>query len=47
MGVYAALGGAQAIAFFWMGLMFALLTFYALKELHKVCLFMIVNNPIF
>jgi hypothetical protein len=36
MGIYAFLGVAQAIAFFAMGSMFALLTFFASQQLHKV-----------
>ncbi|KAJ3531396.1 hypothetical protein NM688_g7581 [Phlebia brevispora] len=45
MGVYAALGAAQAVAFFWMGLMFALLTFYASKELHKIAIRRVMQAP--
>lgn len=36
MGVYAALGVAQAIAFFIMGTTFALLTYFASQRLHSV-----------
>ena len=37
MGVYAGLGIAQAVAFFLMGSMFAFLSYFASKQLHKVC----------
>jgi hypothetical protein len=41
MGIYAFLGVAQAIAFFIMGSMFALLTYFASQSLHKVSHFTI------
>lgn len=36
MGVYAAIGVCQALAFAVMGSMFALLTYFASRELHRV-----------
>lgn len=36
MGIYAALGVSQAITFFMMGSLFAMLTFIASKKLHNV-----------
>jgi hypothetical protein len=36
MGIYAALGLAQALAFFLMGSMFALFTYFASQRLHRV-----------
>jgi hypothetical protein len=36
MGIYGALGGAQAIAMFLMGSSFATLTYFASKKLHGV-----------
>jgi hypothetical protein len=36
MGVYASIGVSQAIFNFFMGAMFALLTYYASQRLHKV-----------
>ncbi|PSR72964.1 hypothetical protein PHLCEN_2v11201 [Hermanssonia centrifuga] len=45
MGVYGGLGAAQAFAFFWMGLMFALLTYYASRELHRVAIRRVMYAP--
>lgn len=36
MGIYAGLGVSQALFNFFMGAMFALLTYYASQRLHKV-----------
>lgn len=36
MGIYAALGAAQAVAAFMMGSTFAMLTYFASQQLHRV-----------
>lgn len=36
MGIYAGLGASQALGFFFMGMMFAFLTYFASRQLHRV-----------
>ncbi|KAF5382133.1 hypothetical protein D9615_004305 [Tricholomella constricta] len=45
MGIYAFLGVAQAIAFFIMGSMFALLTYFASQSLHKAAIDRVMHAP--
>ncbi|THH30017.1 hypothetical protein EUX98_g4182 [Antrodiella citrinella] len=45
MGVYAGLGVAQTLGFFLMGYCFALLTFYASRELHRRAIKRVMNAP--
>ncbi|KAF9267240.1 ABC transporter [Marasmius fiardii PR-910] len=45
MGIYAALGVAQAIAVFIMGSAFALLTFFASQKLHRAAILRVMNAP--
>ncbi|KAG7444868.1 ABC transporter [Guyanagaster necrorhizus] len=45
MGIYAMLGVAQAFAFFVMGSMFALLTYFASQNLHSLAVDRIVHAP--
>lgn len=42
MGIYAALGVSQSLTMFVMGASFAILTYYASKRLHEVCLCLFV-----
>ncbi|KAG6909964.1 hypothetical protein DXG01_014233 [Tephrocybe rancida] len=45
MGIYAFLGVAQAIAFFIMGSMFALLTYFASQSLHRAAITRVMHAP--
>ncbi|KAF8969223.1 ABC transporter [Flammula alnicola] len=45
MGVYAGLGVAQAVASFFMGATFALLTYFASQRLHKVAIKRVMHAP--
>ncbi|KAG6832807.1 hypothetical protein H0H92_009426 [Tricholoma furcatifolium] len=45
MGVYASLGVAQAVAFFIMGSMFAMLTYFASQSLHRAAITRVMHAP--
>ncbi|KAG6861355.1 hypothetical protein C0995_001088 [Termitomyces sp. Mi166 len=45
MGIYAFLGVSQAISFFLMGSMFALLTFFASQSLHRAAITRVMHAP--
>lgn len=45
MGIYAGLGFAQAICFFFTGSMFAFLGFFASKKLHKQAIQRVMHAP--
>ncbi|EPQ54017.1 ABC transporter [Gloeophyllum trabeum ATCC 11539] len=45
MGIYAALGVSQAISFFFMGSMFAYLTYFASRQLHRAAINRVMHAP--
>ena len=45
MGIYAALGVSLALGFFFMGLIFALITYYASRNLHQGALNRVMHAP--
>ncbi|TFK46118.1 ABC transporter [Heliocybe sulcata] len=45
MGIYAGLGVSQAITFFFMGSMFAFLTYFASRQLHRAAINRVMHAP--
>ncbi|OSD06330.1 P-loop containing nucleoside triphosphate hydrolase protein [Trametes coccinea BRFM310] len=45
MGIYAGLGVAQAVFFFFMGATFATLTYFSSKALHRAAIFRVMHAP--
>ena len=45
LGIYAGLGVSQTLGFFLMGYCFALLTYYASRDLHRIAIKRVMNAP--